>query len=86
MERPDNCPERLYNLMQQCWHHRPSARPTFLEIIQYLIDCADPHFHEVSFYSSPQGQTMLEKERNGKLYFLLIDNITLNFLLSFAST
>ncbi|XP_046805148.1 insulin-like receptor [Lucilia cuprina] len=62
MERPENCPDKLYSLMQKCWHHRPSARPTFLEIIRYLLDSADPYFREVSFYHSEEGQQILVKE------------------------
>ncbi|XP_061387205.1 insulin-like receptor [Musca vetustissima] len=62
MERPENCPDKLYMLMQKCWQHRATARPTFIEIIRYLYDLADPHFREVSFYNSPEGQTILEKE------------------------
>ncbi|KAL9887722.1 insulin-like receptor isoform 1-T9 [Glossina fuscipes fuscipes] len=62
MERPENCPDKLYSLMQKCWHHRPTARPTFMEIIRYLADLADPHFREVSFYHSEEGQQVLAKE------------------------
>lgn len=68
MERPENCPDKLYSLMQKCWHHRPSARPTFIEIIRYLYDLADPHFREVSFYNSEEGQHVLAKEIAG-IYF-----------------
>ncbi|XP_075146426.1 insulin-like receptor [Haematobia irritans] len=62
MERPENCPDKLYTLMQKCWQHRPSARPTFVEIIRYLYDSADPHFREVSFYNTEEGQHILAKE------------------------
>uniref|UniRef100_A0A1I8N6N6 Tyrosine-protein kinase receptor n=1 Tax=Musca domestica TaxID=7370 RepID=A0A1I8N6N6_MUSDO len=62
MERPENCPDKLYTLMQKCWQHRATARPTFIEIIRYLYDLADPHFREVSFYNSPEGQTILKNE------------------------
>ncbi|XP_065354922.1 insulin-like receptor [Calliphora vicina] len=62
MERPENCPDKLYSLMQKCWHHRPTARPTFMEIIRYLLDLADPYFREVSFFHSEEGQQILVKE------------------------
>lgn len=65
MERPENCPDKLYTLMQKCWQHRATARPTFIEIIRYLYDLADPHFREVSFYNSPEGQTILKNELAG---------------------
>lgn len=66
MERPENCPDKLYSLMQKCWHHRPSARPSFMEIIRYLVDMADPDFRDVSFYHSEEGQQILAKETTGE--------------------
>ncbi|XP_030373756.1 insulin-like receptor [Scaptodrosophila lebanonensis] len=66
MERPENCPDMLYTLMQSCWHHRPSARPTFMEIISYLESSADPHFKEVAFCYTDMGQQFREKERKDR--------------------
>ncbi|KAH8369355.1 hypothetical protein KR009_008841, partial [Drosophila setifemur] len=64
MERPENCPEVLHALMQRCWHHRSSARPSFLDIIAYLEQqCPESLFKDVSFYHSEAGQTHREKER-----------------------
>ncbi|XP_030565203.1 insulin-like receptor [Drosophila novamexicana] len=63
MERPDNCPEVLHKLMHRCWHHRPSARPSFLDIIAYLEGLAHPHFKEVAFYYTDAGVQYREKER-----------------------
>ncbi|KAH8374916.1 hypothetical protein KR200_008584, partial [Drosophila serrata] len=64
MERPENCPDVLHRLMQRCWHHRPGARPSFLDIIAYLEPlCPESDFKKVSFYYSEGGQTHREKER-----------------------
>ncbi|XP_017119663.1 insulin-like receptor [Drosophila elegans] len=64
MERPENCPDLLHRLMQRCWHHRPSARPSFLDIIAYLEQqCPDSDFKDVSFYHSEVGLHHREKER-----------------------
>lgn len=60
MERPENCPEKLYNLMCKTWQHRPSSRPTFMQIVSMLLDEAEPHFREVSFYHSNAGQELLQ--------------------------
>lgn len=60
MERPENCPEKLYMLMCKTWQHRPSARPSFLQIVSMLLDDASPHFSEVSFYHSQPGQELLQ--------------------------
>nr|CAI5859006.1 unnamed protein product [Callosobruchus analis] len=55
MERPENCPDKLYTLMRYCWQHKPTARPTFLKLCQLLLDDATPQFAQVSFYHSPAG-------------------------------
>ncbi|RWS08270.1 insulin receptor-like protein [Dinothrombium tinctorium] len=62
MTRPENCPERLYDLMCMCWEARPKARPTFTEIIETLLpDITDPKFKEKSFYHTQRPQ-MLQKK------------------------
>uniref|UniRef100_A0AAG5DU37 Tyrosine-protein kinase receptor n=1 Tax=Anopheles atroparvus TaxID=41427 RepID=A0AAG5DU37_ANOAO len=55
MERPENCPDKLYELMRVCWQHRYSARPTFIDIISMLLPDANEHFSMVSFYHSPDA-------------------------------
>ena len=32
MQRPENCPDVLYDMMSECWEAQPNARPTFLDI------------------------------------------------------
>ncbi|XP_029775655.1 tyrosine-protein kinase ABL1 isoform X2 [Suricata suricatta] len=34
MERPEGCPEKVYELMRACWQWTPSDRPSFAEIHQ----------------------------------------------------
>ncbi|KAM4647708.1 tyrosine-protein kinase ABL1 isoform 2-T2 [Amazona ochrocephala] len=34
MERPEGCPEKVYELMRACWQWSPSDRPSFAEIHQ----------------------------------------------------
>ncbi|CAD7093327.1 unnamed protein product [Hermetia illucens] len=41
--------------------HRPSARPTFMEIIEHLLDDANQKFHQVSFFHSPHGQDLYKQ-------------------------
>lgn len=67
MERPENCPDKLYELMRRCWQHRPSARPTFMDIITMLLDDVSPKFQSVSFYHSTQGQEILHQMMQGEL-------------------
>uniref|UniRef100_A0A182MYU2 Tyrosine-protein kinase receptor n=1 Tax=Anopheles dirus TaxID=7168 RepID=A0A182MYU2_9DIPT len=55
MERPENCPDKLYELMRICWQHRASARPSFMDIIRLLLADANDRFKMVSFYFSPDA-------------------------------
>ncbi|XP_054719002.1 insulin-like peptide receptor [Uloborus diversus] len=50
MKKPEDCPEKLYNLMVMCWHRHPKARPTFIEIIEMLLPDVNQKFHQVSYY------------------------------------
>ncbi|XP_026320144.1 insulin receptor-like isoform X2 [Hyposmocoma kahamanoa] len=63
MERPEQCPDRLYELMRACWAHRPSARPTFLQLVADLAPSAHPRFRQRSFFHSPQGQELYSFQR-----------------------
>ncbi|XP_014670463.1 PREDICTED: tyrosine-protein kinase Abl-like, partial [Priapulus caudatus] len=38
MERPQGCPENVYDLMKKCWQWDPNQRPTFKEIGRELED------------------------------------------------
>ncbi|XP_026758782.1 insulin-like receptor isoform X2 [Galleria mellonella] len=64
MERPEHCPDRLYELMRACWAHRAPARPTFLQLAADLAPQAMPYFRHRSFFHSPQGQEMYALQRS----------------------
>ncbi|XP_066996033.2 insulin-like peptide receptor [Anabrus simplex] len=55
MERPENCPDRLYDLMRLCWQYKPSARPSFLDLVTLLLSDVPVSFSDVSFYHSEEG-------------------------------
>ncbi|XP_067209270.1 insulin-like receptor isoform X2 [Linepithema humile] len=56
MERPENCPDTLYNLMWRTWNHRSSKRPTFIDIeTQLLQEMNIENFEKISFFHSPEG-------------------------------
>ncbi|XP_068626888.1 insulin receptor-like isoform X2 [Battus philenor] len=63
MERPEHCPDRLYELMRACWSHRGAARPSFLQLVADLAPSAQPYFRHRSFFHSPQGQEMYALQR-----------------------
>ncbi|XP_071446667.1 insulin-like peptide receptor isoform X2 [Hetaerina americana] len=58
MERPENCPDNLYELMRICWQHKPIDRPTFLTLVSMLEADASPSFVTVSFYYSQEGEEL----------------------------
>ncbi|XP_048038678.1 insulin receptor b [Megalobrama amblycephala] len=56
LDRPENCPERMHNLMQMCWQYNPKMRPTFHEIIEMMKEDLHPTFQEVSFFYSEENK------------------------------
>ncbi|KAM4605480.1 insulin receptor a [Polymixia lowei] len=56
LDRPDNCADRLHNLMQMCWQYNPKMRPPFQEIIDMLREDLHPSFREVSFFYSEDNK------------------------------
>ncbi|GIY56891.1 receptor protein-tyrosine kinase [Caerostris extrusa] len=58
MSKPENCPAKLYAIMELCWAKNPKARPTFTELIDMLLpDINQNHFREVSFYFTQRQET-----------------------------
>uniref|UniRef100_A0A7N5KBU6 Tyrosine-protein kinase n=1 Tax=Ailuropoda melanoleuca TaxID=9646 RepID=A0A7N5KBU6_AILME len=49
MERPEGCPEKVYELMRACWQWNPSDRPSFAEIHQAF----ETMFQESSISDDP---------------------------------
>uniref|UniRef100_A0A1L8DJW7 Tyrosine-protein kinase receptor n=1 Tax=Nyssomyia neivai TaxID=330878 RepID=A0A1L8DJW7_9DIPT len=64
MERPENCPDKLYHLMRDCWQHKPNLRPSFIEIVTSLLDDAHTTFTRVSFYHSDEGAEVRIQQEN----------------------
>lgn len=36
LQRPENCSQKLYDLMLECWSEKPEDRPDFIEIVSHL--------------------------------------------------
>uniref|UniRef100_F6S8L3 Tyrosine-protein kinase receptor n=1 Tax=Macaca mulatta TaxID=9544 RepID=F6S8L3_MACMU len=62
LDQPDNCPERVTDLMRMCWQFNPKMRPTFLEIVNLLKDDLHPSFPEVSFFHSEENKAPENEE------------------------
>ncbi|CAL1569338.1 unnamed protein product [Knipowitschia caucasica] len=58
MDRPEGCPEKVYELMRDCWRWSPSERPTFAEAHQAF----ETMFQE----SSISDEVEKELEKKGK--------------------
>uniref|UniRef100_UPI00358E24DE insulin-like growth factor 1 receptor n=1 Tax=Myxine glutinosa TaxID=7769 RepID=UPI00358E24DE len=56
LEKPTSCPQRLEQFIHLCWQYNPRLRPTFLEILDSLVDDLHPSFQEVSFYHSDENR------------------------------
>lgn len=50
MERPEECPEKLYEMMTLCWQFNPKHRPTFVYLISLLERDLSDIFHQLSFF------------------------------------
>ncbi|XP_066475599.1 activated CDC42 kinase 1 isoform X2 [Tiliqua scincoides] len=52
LTRPEDCPQDIYNVMLQCWAHKPEDRPTFVALRDFLLEaqptdmCALQDFEE----------------------------------------
>jgi activated CDC42 kinase 1 len=38
LRQPDHCPRDIYQLMLQCWAHKPQDRPTFEALKDFLVE------------------------------------------------
>ncbi|CAG5958065.1 unnamed protein product [Menidia menidia] len=56
LDKPDNCPDMLFELMRMCWQYNPKMRPSFLEIISSIKEELDPNFSEMSFFYSEENK------------------------------
>ncbi|KAK2157959.1 hypothetical protein LSH36_180g01062 [Paralvinella palmiformis] len=67
MEKPEGCPDKLYNIMQLCWKHNPKDRSTFSEIIEILVPDLNPNFRKASYFFSDE-KAMAEQGAAGATY------------------
>ena len=64
LEQPDDCSDRLYNMMSNCWKTDPRARPSFLEIVQFLENDVSKTFETVSYYHEMKRKLLEATETN----------------------
>lgn len=56
LDRPPDCPDLLYEIMQVCWKWKPYDRPLFTDIVEKLESHIGQDFRLVSFYHSREGE------------------------------
>ncbi|KAM8890940.1 insulin-like growth factor 1a receptor [Spinachia spinachia] len=56
LDKPEHCPDMLFELMRMCWQYNPKMRPSFLEIISSIKEDLDPPFREMSFFFSEENK------------------------------
>ncbi|XP_074523335.1 insulin-like growth factor 1b receptor isoform X2 [Halichoeres trimaculatus] len=56
LEKPQNCPDMLFELMRMCWQYNPKMRPSFVEIISSIKDELEPSFRDASFFYSADNK------------------------------
>lgn len=47
LSRPPECPERLYNIMMECWNAEPKERPTFETLHWMLEDYSETDYMQI---------------------------------------
>jgi len=48
-ERPQNCPDAIFKLMEQCWQHTPADRPTFANL---KMGVQDAYANEIATHAA----------------------------------
>ncbi|XP_035697157.1 activated CDC42 kinase 1-like [Branchiostoma floridae] len=48
LPKPSDCPQDIYQLMMQCWAHKPCDRPTFEALKDFLTEARPPEYRAVS--------------------------------------
>ncbi|XP_060900284.1 activated CDC42 kinase 1-like isoform X2 [Labrus mixtus] len=38
LPKPEDCPQDIFNVMQQCWAQKPDDRPTFVALREFLLE------------------------------------------------
>lgn len=45
LEKPDECPDVVYEIMQSCWNYSPKNRPTFRYLTEFFSN--DPDYQNL---------------------------------------
>ncbi|XP_015418083.1 PREDICTED: activated CDC42 kinase 1 isoform X8 [Myotis davidii] len=53
LPRPEDCPQDVYNVMVQCWAHKPEDRPTFVALRDFLLEAQPTDMRALQDFEEP---------------------------------
>ncbi|XP_078210947.1 activated CDC42 kinase 1 isoform X23 [Callithrix jacchus] len=53
LPRPEDCPQDIYNVMVQCWAHKPEDRPTFVALRDFLLEAHPTDMRALQDFEEP---------------------------------
>ncbi|XP_063162317.1 activated CDC42 kinase 1 isoform X2 [Candoia aspera] len=53
LPRPEDCPQDIYNVMLQCWAHKPEDRPTFVALRDFLLEAQPTDMRALQDFEEP---------------------------------
>ncbi|KAG8581624.1 hypothetical protein GDO81_007737 [Engystomops pustulosus] len=53
LSRPEDSPQDIYNVMLQCWAHKPEDRPTFVALRDFLIEAQPTDMRALQDFQEP---------------------------------
>lgn len=56
MARPENCPDKLFYIMERCWKRNAKDRPTFNDIVEYLLPETKNQLYPNCFYRKRKNE------------------------------
>ncbi|XP_032003588.1 activated CDC42 kinase 1-like isoform X3 [Hylobates moloch] len=53
LPRPEDCPQDIYNVMVQCWAHKPEDRPTSVALRDFLLEAQPTDMRALQDFEEP---------------------------------
>ncbi|XP_074186354.1 activated CDC42 kinase 1 isoform X8 [Rhinolophus sinicus] len=53
LPRPEDCPQDIYNVMVQCWAHKPEDRPSFVALRDFLLEAQPTDMRALQDFEEP---------------------------------
>ncbi|KAM4693385.1 activated CDC42 kinase 1 isoform 2-T2 [Discoglossus pictus] len=53
LSRPEDSPQDIYNVMLQCWAHKPEDRPTFVALRDFLVEAQPTDMRALQDFQEP---------------------------------